>query len=52
MAKPDTTKPADPVQTPVAESPKEGGSYTLDDATGERVLVERTKPNTEPRSKL
>lgn len=50
MAKPDP-KPAAPVQAPAPESPKEGGSYTLDDATGERVLVARTQPNTEPRSK-
>lgn len=52
MAKTDTVKPtAAPVQTPVPPTPKEGGSYTLDDTTGEHTLIERTQENTEPRSR-
>lgn len=50
MAKNDTVK-TDPVQTPVPATPKEGGSYTLDDKTGEHTLIQRTKENTQPRSK-
>ena len=53
MAKNDTSKPAaEPVvQTPAPATPKEGGSYTLDDKTGEHTLIERTQENTQPRSK-
>jgi len=31
-----------PAQAPA--TPSQGGSYTLDDATGERTLTERTQP--------
>jgi hypothetical protein len=31
-------------QTPV-QTPAQGGSYTLDDQTGEHTLVERTQEN-------
>jgi len=56
MAKTNTVpeRSTEPAASPVARpapQPHEGGSYTLDDATGERVLVERTEPNTQARSK-
>lgn len=48
MPKTDITEiAADPVaQTPapVPATPTEGGSYLVDDTTGERKLIERTQP--------
>lgn len=52
MAKTEPTKPAEPVQTPAPATPKEGGSYLIDDTTGEHTLLERTQENTEPRSRI
>lgn len=51
MAKTDTSKATDPVQTTAPATPKEGGSYMVDEKTGEHTLIERTKENTQPRSK-
>ena len=33
-----------PAQNQAPATPSQGGSYTLDDATGERTLTERTQP--------
>jgi len=55
-AKQPAEKPqSDPVETsaqPVTPAtPSSGGSYRVDDATGEHTLIERTEPNTQARSK-
>jgi hypothetical protein len=33
-----------PVKTPIKVNDRQGGSYTKDPETGERTLVEQTKP--------
>lgn len=38
-------------QMPANLPPSEGGSYVVDDTTGQHTLVERTEPNTQPRSR-
>ena len=35
----------------IPATPTHGGSYRVDDATGEHTLIERTEPNTKARSK-
>jgi hypothetical protein len=56
MAKQTTEKPqTDTVETSaqpvIPATPSSGGSYLVDDATGEHTLTGRTEPNTKTRSK-
>src|SRR3990167_4034347 len=37
-----------PAQNQAPATPSQGGSYTLDDATGEHTLTERTQPKEQP----